>query len=179
MDNKSLRFLGLLPNKIGKIKVRQLVVGEVVENTYSILSKDQIFSPLQSRRKGCRRNKRSRLPLPWRLVKGKAGLSIGYGWFQSLRGCSAVVRSVDFSSCLCSPCSDTDRPSWLPLNMTQLEVASVCVCVYVCACRRGEGLARQFWISKSNLWHLKSWNISIIFLAIWALWRLMSSCSQL
>lgn len=60
----SSRLLGLLPNMIDTMKVRQLVVGEVIENAYSKLITDQIRHPLQSKRKGRRRNKRKRLSLP-------------------------------------------------------------------------------------------------------------------
>lgn len=42
---------------------------------------------------------------------GKTGSSIGYRGFQRFCGCSVVFKSVDFSSHLCSPCSDSDRPS--------------------------------------------------------------------
>lgn len=51
-ENKSRWLTGLLPNKIGKIKVRDLVVGEVMENSYSILTKDQIFSPFTKQKEG-------------------------------------------------------------------------------------------------------------------------------
>lgn len=62
-DKKSLR-LTAVPSKTGKIKVKHLGVGEVMEKTYFILPKEQIFSPLQSKRNGCGRNKRNRLPQP-------------------------------------------------------------------------------------------------------------------
>lgn len=77
-ENKSLRLTSLLPKMIGKIKARHLVVGEAMEKPYFVLTKGQIFSPLQSKRKGSRRKKRSRLPPPWCLGKHKAGSSTGY-----------------------------------------------------------------------------------------------------
>lgn len=106
-ENKSLRLTALLPKKIGKIEVRQLVEGEAMEKPYFVLAKDQIFSPLQRKRKGCRRKKRSRLPPPWCLSTGKAASSTGCRWFWSFCGCPAHAWRVDFNSCSCSPCCET------------------------------------------------------------------------
>lgn len=90
MGNKSLRLLGLLPNKIGKIKVRQLVAGRLwgILVLYLVRTKSSVLYRAKGRDVGERRETGTLYPD----VKGKAGLSIGYGWLQSLCGCSAVVQ---------------------------------------------------------------------------------------
>lgn len=125
----SSRLLGLLPNMIDTMKVRQLVVGEVIENAYSKLITDQIRHPLQSKRKGCRRNKRKRLSLPWCLVKDKAGLIEVDGFGVSVR--ALLLLGV----LILAPKSLFWHWHWL--TPIKCDTARSCLQVCVRACWRG------------------------------------------